>query len=454
MGNLLLSSLDIMIAKISERKKMARMMVRDQDRRVTHRQWWRPIALGLLVWGIVLGGCSSSGGGGDSEQVLPADTPSGVPETDTARQVSLVLVATGLTGPVYITHAGDDRLFIVESPGRLRILRQGVLGITPFLDITPLVSSGGERGLLSVAFHPQYGIPGAVGEGLFWVNYTDVQGNTVIARYSVSSQNPDQADPSSAHVLLTIAQPFSNHNGGQLQFGPVEGLAQKRYLYIGMGDGGSGGDPDNNGQRDDTLLGKMLRLDPSTDPVPVAPFYTTPPDNPHVDAIPPLDTIWAKGLRNPWRFSFDVERGDLYIADVGQNRAEEINMTPAGTAGGWNYGWRIMEGLDCFNPSSGCDMTGLILPVFAYAHAQSPLRCAIIGGYVYRGAGFPVLTGTYLYADLCSGEIFGLDEVSPGVWESTLFHTSDLQLLTFGEDVSGELYIGADNGNVYHLVSE
>jgi glucose/arabinose dehydrogenase len=363
-------------------------------------------------------------------------------------------MVTGLAEPLCIAHAGDDRLFIVERPGRIRIVRQRTLLATPFLDITHLVSLGGERGLFSVAFHPQYSTPGAAGEGLFWVNYTDTRGDTVIARYTVSSQDPDQADVASARVLLTIAQPFPNHNGGQLQFGSVEGLQQKRYLYIGMGDGGSGGDPNDHGQRDDSLLGKMLRLDPSTDTVPAPPFYTIPPDNPRLDATPPLDTIWAKGLRNPWRFSFDAERGDLYIADVGQNRFEEVHVTPAGTPAGLNYGWRIMEGLECFNPSSGCDMQGLVLPVFTYAIGGASSRCAIIGGYVYRGTRFPALAGTYLYADLCSGEIFGLNEVSPGTWESTLLHTSDFLPLTFGEDAVGEVYIGGDDGNVYQIVVE
>ena len=414
------------------------------------RQGWLCAAVvSALVCGIVL--CSCNGGGGDGSQ-MPSEEPR-PPDNNTPQSVSLTLVVTGLEEPVYITHAGDDRLFLIERAGRIRIFRQGTLLATPFLDITHLVSLGNERGLFSVAFHPQYNTPEAAGAGLFWVNYTDAQGNTVIARYSVSPQNPDQADPTSARVLLTIAQPFGNHNGGQLQFGPVEGLEQKRYLYIGMGDGGSSGDPDNHGQRDDSLLGKMLRVDPSTDAEPTPPFYTIPPDNPRPTATPPLDTIWAKGLRNPWRFSFDAERGDLYIADVGQHDFEEVNVTLAGTPAGLNYGWRIMEGLECFNPPSGCDRRGLVLPVFVYALGGTSSRCAIIGGYVYRGARFPALTGTYLYADLCSGEIFGLDETSPGTWESTLLHRSDLRPLTFGEDAAGEVYIG-DDGSVYQIIVE
>ena len=360
-------------------------------------------------------------------------------------------MATGLSGPVHITHAGDERLFIVEQPGRIRIVQQGSLVATPFLDIVALVRSGGEQGLLSVAFHPVYHLPGTPGFGLFWVNYTNTHGDTVIARYTVSSANPQQADPASALTLLVIAQPFSNHNGGLNTFGPVEGPAGQRYLYIGMGDGGSGGDPQNNAQRDDTLLGKMLRLDPSLEARPALPFYTIPPDNPMAAAGAPLGTIWAKGLRNPWRFAFDPVGGDLYIGDVGQNIWEEVHFTPAGTPGGRNYGWRLMEGQSCFDPPSNCEAPGLERPVAVYAHSSG--RCAVVGGYVYRGTRLPALTGMYLYADLCSGEIFGLAQVTPGVWQSTLLLSSGLSILTFGEDVQHELYVGSGDGTVYRLVA-
>jgi glucose/arabinose dehydrogenase len=313
------------------------------------------------------------------------------------------------------------------------------------------VQSGGEQGLLSVAFHPAYNLPRTPGFGLFWVNYTNTNGDTVIARYTVSSANPQQADPASALTLLLIAQPFSNHNGGLNTFGPVEGPAGRRYLYIGMGDGGSGGDPQNNAQRDDTLLGKLLRLDPSLEAGPAPPFYTIPPDNPMAAAGAPLGTIWAKGLRNPWRFAFDPVRGDLYIADVGQNRWEEVDFTPAGTPGGRNYGWRLMEGQACFDPPSNCEAPGLERPVVVYADGSG--RCAIIGGYVYRGTRLPALIGMYLYADLCSGEIFGLAQVTPGVWQSTLLLSSGISILTFGEDIQHELYVGSDDGTVYQLVA-
>jgi glucose/arabinose dehydrogenase len=388
-------------------------------------------------------GCSGDG----AEEGEPDPAPDAPPLT-----VTLGRVATGLASPTFVTHAGDARLFVVEQAGRIRIVRQGTLLATPFLDITPLVSSGEERGLLSVAFHPDYGVPGAPGAGLLWVNYTDRNGDTVIARYSVSAGNPDVADAASVLPLLLIPQPFANHNGGQLQFGPVEGAAQQRYLYIGMGDGGSGGDPMNNAQRDDTLLGKMLRIDPSLEEAPAPPFYAIPPDNPNAAAGRPLGAIWAKGLRNPWRFSFDALTGDLYIADVGQSQWEEVHVTPAGPRSGLNYGWRIMEGQQCFNPPDNCDTRGLVLPVFAYANTS--LRCAIIGGYVYRGASFPALTGVYLYADLCSGEIFGLTRTATGAWESRLLYTSNAGILTFGEDVNGEVYVGGDDGNISQVTVE
>lgn len=394
---------------------------------------------GVLVgWGLV--GCRAAKAANDSE--VPGSTIGNL-------TITLELVTSGLDGPVSVTHAGDQRLFMVESPGRLRIWRDGELVAQPFLDIAPQVRSGGEQGLLSVAFHPNYNVPETPGAGLFWVNYTNLDGATVIVRYAVSSGDPDRAAPESERILLTIEQPFGNHNGGQLQFGPAEGRDGERYLYIGMGDGGSGGDPLNHAQRDDTLLGKMLRLAPSLDPEPVAPFYTIPPDNPRVDALAPLNTIWAKGLRNPWRFSFDPMTGDLYIADVGQNAFEELHITPAGTPGGVNYGWRLMEGRACFKPSENCDTGMLVLPEVTYAQENG--RCAIVGGYVYRGVQFPALSGTYLYADYCSGEIFGRSADASLALHSTVLYTHTGNLTAFGEDVNGELYVMDQAGNVYRI---
>ncbi len=407
-----------------------------------------PVKVVILFVMLGVSSCSSTEETGTPSAPAPSAT---APLVVTGTALRLSPVATALSGPVHITHAGDERLFIVEQPGRIRIVQQGSLVATPFLDIVSLVLSGGEQGLLSVAFHPAYSLPGTPGFGLFWVNYTNTNGDTVIARYTVSRANPQQADLASALTLLVIAQPFANHNGGLNTFGPVEGPAGQRYLYIGMGDGGSGGDPQNNAQRDDTLLGKMLRLDPSLEARPAPPFYTIPPDNPMAAAGVPLGTIWAKGLRNPWRFAFDPVGGDLYIADVGQNSWEEVDFTPAGTPGGRNYGWRLMEGQSCFNPPSNCEAPGLERPVAVYANGGG--RCAIIGGYVYRGTRLPALTGMYLYADLCSGEIFGLTQATPGVWQSTLLLSSGLSILTFGEDVQHELYIGSSDGTVYQLVA-
>ena len=400
------------------------------------------LLVGIFVLALGLSGCSDQSRAPGSE----------IRNID-ARVVTLEPVASGLQQPIFVTHAGDDRLIIVERVGRIRIVRDGALLEEPFLDITALVSVTSERGLLSAAFHPDYSMPNAAGNGLLWVNYTDTMGHTVIARYRVMADDPDRADPTSARILLTIDQPFGNHNGGQLQFGVEEGPEQQRYLYIGMGDGGGGGDPSNFAQRDDTVLGKLLRLDPSTDPDPAPPFYAVPADNPHLGAAAPLDTIWAKGLRNPFRFSFDYATGDLYIADVGQNRFEEVHLTPVGTPSGVNYGWRIMEGLECFDPAEQCDQNGLDLPIITYSQENTD-HCAIIGGYVYRGIRFPVLFGTYLYADFCSQEIFGMDEVAPDERVNTVLLTHSSAPMSFGEDVNGELYLADLDGNVWRIAAQ
>lgn len=358
-------------------------------------------------------------------------------------------IVSGLNSPVFITHANDSRLFVVEQIGRIQIVQDGRLLDRPFLDIDSKVGSGGERGLLSMAFHPDYGKPNTAGETFFWLNYTNNDGDTVIARYSVSSNDPNRADEGSELVLLTIDQPFSNHNGGQLQFGPRDGVDDKRYLYIGMGDGGSGGDPQNSGQRNNTLLGKMLRIDPSVDENPSRPFFSVPPNNPNSSAAFPLSTIWSKGLRNPWRFSFDAKNGALYIADVGQRRWEEINRTPRGVIN-VNYGWRVMEGMHCFNPSENCDASGLALPIFEYGHDNG--RCSVTGGYVYRGSRFPALDSIYFFGDYCSREIFSLKEDPQNNWEARVILSAPASPLTFGEDIESELYIGTSNGIIYQLV--
>lgn len=339
-------------------------------------------------------------------------------------------VAGGFTKPLYVSHAGDGsgRLFVVEQAGRIFIVENGQVNPTPFLDIVSIVGSdANEQGLLSVAFHPNY-----LENGHFFVYYTNKQGDVVIARYQVSGE-PNVADPGSGLILLTVAEPYANHNGGQLVFG-ADG-----YLYAGLGDGGSGGDPQNNGQRLDTLLGKILRLDVNNgDP------YGVPETNPFVGADNARPEIWSYGWRNPWRFSFDRATADMYIADVGQNQYEEVNFEPAGAAGGGNYGWRIMEGLYCFI-SEGCDpeSMGLILPVAEYDHSQG---CSVTGGYVYRGQQYPELTGTYLYGDYCSGIIWGLRREAGGGWsEAELLQTNHI-ISSFGQDEAGEVYVVDHSG--------
>jgi glucose/arabinose dehydrogenase len=335
--------------------------------------------------------------------------------------------ASGFSNPVEITHAGDDRLFVVEQSGRIIILNpDGTKNETPFLNISTIISSGGERGLLGLAFAPDYETTGR-----FYVNYTNTSGNTVIARYTVSS-NPDIANPT-GEILLTITQPFSNHNGGNINFGP------DGYLWISMGDGGSGGDPNNYGQNKNTLLGKMLRIDVSGE------TYTVPSDNPFV-GTDGSDEIWAYGLRNAWKFSFDRENGDLWIADVGQNAIEEINKT-ASTEAGLNYGWRCYEGNNSYNNSGCAAPESMTFPVAVYNHSGG--RCSITGGYVYRGAMYPNLTGKYFFADYCSGEIGWVDENNDIEF---LLDTPNF-IYTFGQDVNGELYFGG-SGKVFKIKGE
>jgi glucose/arabinose dehydrogenase len=351
--------------------------------------------------------------------------------------IDLQPVVTGIDRPVAITNAmdGSGRLFITLRPGFVLIVGSQGLISTPFLDISAITTTDGERGLLSTAFHPNYR-----SNGLFFVNYTNLNGDTVIARYHVSA-NQDVADPASATILLTIPQPFSNHNGGQLQFGP------DGYLYIGMGDGGGSGDPQNNGQNLGTLLGKMLRIDvDSSFP------YAIPTDNPFLSANAARPEIWAYGLRNPWRFSFDRQTGDLFIGDVGQDSFEEVDFQPAASLGGQNYGWRLMEATHCFNPASNCNDGTLTLPVIEYSHAAGD--CSISGGYRYRGSASPELSGIYFYGDFCTGKIWGATETSPGTFSSELIVDSELSITAFGEDEEGEIYVAhfaSPNGAVYEI---
>jgi glucose/arabinose dehydrogenase len=338
--------------------------------------------------------------------------------------LELQRVVGGLDTPVGIAHAGDGsgRLFILEKPGRIRVVQNGVLSDTPFLDIRDRVgSAASEQGLLGLAFHPAYSANGA-----FFVNYTDRQGDTTVSRFSVSD-DPARADPASETVLLTLDQPADNHNGGHLAFGP------DGYLYIGTGDGGAANDRFGNGQNGQTLLGAMLRLD-----IDRGQPYGIPPDNPFVGDPAVRDEIWAIGLRNPWRYAFDRLSGDLYLADVGQNLYEEVNLQRANSGGGLNYGWPVMEASHCFPPGSACDPAGLTLPVAEYDHSQG---CSVTGGYVYRGQEYPFLTGIYLFGDYCSGRIWGLAPGAAGGWRVAELAQADLLLSAFGEDGAGELYL-------------
>jgi len=335
-------------------------------------------------------------------------------------------VASGLRFPLDIQHAGDgaSRLFIVEQEGRIRVLRNGVLLREPFLNISDRTVGQGESGLLGLAFPPNY-----AGKQHFYVNYTNLAGHTVIARYRVTA-DPDRADPSSETILLLIEQPYDNHNGGCLRFGP------DGYLYIGAGDGGSGGDPHYHAQSRGSLLGKMLRVDVESAPGEMR----APPGNPFVNEEFWNPFIWARGLRNPWRFSFDRATGDLWIGDVGEERAEEVDFQPASSRGGENYGWNRMEGLQCFLRPD-CLTAPLAMPVIEYDRTQG---CAVIGGHVYRGRESPPLEGTYIYGDLCSGRIWGLRRVGEN-WVNSLLLETGFSISTFGEDEAGEVYV-ADHG--------
>lgn len=346
-------------------------------------------------------------------------------------------VVAGLQSPVHLTAPpGDDRLFVLEQGGRIRVVRNGSLLPTPFLDLTDRVgSAGSEQGLLGLAFHPEYATTGHL-----FVNYTDLNGDTRVERYTVTA-DPDAADPASARSILQVEQPFSNHNGGLVVFGP-DGM-----LYVGLGDGGGAGDPRGNGQDPGTLLGSILRLDvDGGDP------FAIPADNPFVEDPDARDEIWAWGLRNPWRFAFDESAGVLYIADVGQNAFEEVNAESA-DAGGLNYGWNVMEGAHCFDPPSGCDQTGLTPPVLEYENGPGG-TCSVTGGFVYRGDRIPGIRGHYFYSDFCAGFLrsFRLEDgeaVDRREWE-----VGDLgQVTSFGVDAAGELYILSADGRVFRLVS-
>ena len=350
------------------------------------------------------------------------------------------LVASGLADPVGITNAADGsgRLFVNERGGRIRVVApDGSLLPTPFVDLSARIGAGGERGLLGLAFHPRF-----AQNGRLFVDYTRAgDGATVISELQAADDHLS-ADAASERILLTIAQPFANHNGGQLAFGP------DGYLYIGMGDGGSGGDPFGNAQNTSVLLGKILRID--VDQRDGEKPYAVPPDNPFAPqgarAGDGATEVWAYGLRNPWRFSFDPGGGDLYIGDVGQGEYEEIDRQPGDSAGGENYGWNVMEGRHCYK--DGCDQAGYVKPIAEYTHS---VGCSVAGGYVYRGSIYPELVGVYIFADYCSGTIFTL-QVDEGTITPKPVLDSGLRVSAFGTDEIGELYLAdIGGGGVYRV---
>ena len=411
---------------------------------VLHYQRMRILLASVLIGGLVLAACSgdddqpgpTSQAGADATSPPSATAQPSQPATVDPPPLGLQEVASGFQRPTFVTNAGDGsgRLFVLEKPGRVRIVKDGALVNAPFLDITSLVrASGNEQGLLGLAFHPEF-----ADNGRFWVAYTALDAKNTVAEYRVTDSGSDRADPGTAKVLIAQPDQYPNHNGGMLAFGP------DGYLYISMGDGGSSGDPDGNGQDKSSLLGKLLRVDvDGGDP------YGIPDSNPFADDSGAKPEVWAWGLRNPWRFSFDRETGDIWIADVGQNKYEEIDFQPADSRGGENYGWNEMEGEECYR--SGCRTEGFVRPVFAYDHGKG---CSVTGGYVYRGEAIRGLAGGYLFTDYCSGTLWLTSR------NGDRFETEEIGALpdgvsSFGEDEAGELYVVLDQGgSLQRIVAE
>ncbi|HEY7132190.1 MAG TPA: PQQ-dependent sugar dehydrogenase [Candidatus Limnocylindrales bacterium] len=361
--------------------------------------------------------------------------------------LNLTLFKGGFAAPLLVTnaHDGSNRLFVVEQAGAIRVIQSGVVLSTPLLDLRGAITSGGERGLLSLAFDPKFPTYPYI-----YVNFTDVNGNTAISRYTIGA-NPNVAIRSTGVRILTIAQPYANHNGGNIGFGP------DGYLYIGMGDGGSAGDPQNRAMNISSLLGKMLRIDVHHGTSHT--HYVIPRDNPYVGRLG-NDLIWSRGLRNPWRWSFDTATGALWIGDVGQGAWEEIDRSPksGSTAGrGANYGWAALEGRACFKPSLGCSASGKVMPLAAYPHASAGAgNCSVTGGDVYRGAGSPVLVGGYVFGDYCSGRIWVVSATAASPAVPTLVRSDTasphLSISSFGRDEAGELYVtDLGGGGVYRI---
>lgn len=354
-----------------------------------------------------------------------------------SQTIGITQFATGFSSPVEIAHpAGDSRLFVVQQGGAIKILNSnGTTNATNFLTLTTAtITTGGERGLLGLAFHPNYAV-----NGYFYVNYTNTAGNTVIARYSVNSTNPNIADPTSAMILLTVVQPYANHNGGSVKFGP------DGYLYIGMGDGGSGGDPGNRAQNITENLGKMLRID-----VDSASPYGIPPTNPYV-GVTGNDEIWAIGVRNPWKFSFNRLNGDMWIADVGQNAVEEIDKIAFPQTPGLNFGWRCYEGTATYNTAGCVAASAITMPFAQYTHAATT-GCSITGGYFYTGTMYPNFQNKYFFADYCLSRIGTVNSAGVISYSATL--PGGLSFTTFGEDINGELYVADINAGVIYKIKD
>jgi glucose/arabinose dehydrogenase len=372
-------------------------------------------------------------------------SPPAAPFDPAAISVSLETYVTVPGGPLAITspHDGTGRLFVATKAGHVRILRDGVLDPDPMLDISALVSTGGEQGLLGIAVHP--GFPD---DPRVVVDYTDVNGDTVVASYRLEADDPDRLDPGSATTILTVDQPYANHNGGAVGFGP------DGYLHVALGDGGSGGDPLESGEHQDTLLGKILRLDIDS-PGAGGGAYAIPPGNPFANVSGARPEIWLTGLRNPWRFAFDRATGNLWIGDVGQGAWEEVDVAPTGV-GGLDFGWDRMEGAHCFEPETGCPTDGLTLPLTEYGHEEG---CTIIGGTVYRGTAQALLAGGYLFGDYCTGRLWAIAAdgaaIAPaagGGLVPTRVGTAGAGLAGFGEDEAGELYAANLDGTVSRVI--
>jgi glucose/arabinose dehydrogenase len=391
---------------------------------------YRIVITGLIVFVVVLIGILT---------VLLWYKPSAPATPVVDSKVSLVqpsLVTEGLSSPTSIAatpDSADKRLFVVEQAGTIRVIDESKqLNAEPFLDLSAKVLSGGEMGLLGLVFHPLF-----AQNGYFYVNYIDKDQQTVIARYTVSGGS-GTANIASETILFTLKQPYKNHNGGALAFGP------DGYLYIALGDGGSAGDPDNRAQNKDTYFGKIVRVDVTKgDP------YVVPPNNPFINDSGSKPEIWAYGLRNPWRISFDKETGDLYIADVGQGQLEEINLQKASSSGGENYGWRCYEGNQPY-VTDGCkDKSAYTFPILEYNHEEE--RCSVTGGYVYRGSQYPGLTGKYFYGDYCNGQLFYAENKNDR-WSNVLAAQTSYSISTFGQGSDGELYFADfDTGSIYHI---